>query len=307
MRSLMILGVLLLAGCGSKPGQAELVWGRRGVVNGDMVRPRAMTIDAQDRITIVDFTARLQTYDRDGKYLGITWQTPDYRRGRPSGLSLARDGNLLVCDSHYHCLRVYNPQGELLRTMGGEAGPEPGQLGYVSDVVQDADGTCFVAEFGEVQRISVLDAGGKFLRCWGREGTEPGEFSRLRALALGPDGLLYAVDACNHRIQVFDRQGKLQRIIGQAGSERGELLYPSDIAFTPEGDLAIVEKGNHRVQLFSRSGETLGTWGGPGRGPGQLHSPWALVVDSRGAIHVADTENHRVQRIRITPDREARP
>ncbi len=300
-RSIPWLAVLL-AGCGGNSDQPECVWGRHGVVAGDLVRPRAIAIDRQDRLYIVDFTARIQVYDRDGNYLGPTWQTPDFRKGRPSGLGIDREGNLIVCDSHYNCLRIYTPEGVLVRTIGGEAGTSPGQLGYVSDVVQDRDGTYFVAEFGENQRISVFDAEGKFLRCWGSEGGEPGQFSRLRGIALGPDDRLYACDACNHRIQVFDRYGHLQRILGRQGSERGELSYPFDLAFTTTGNLVVAELGNHRVQFLSPTGESLAVWGGPGRGPGQLHSPWGLAIDSRGAIHVVDTENHRVQRITLRPE-----
>ena len=71
-------------------------------------------------------------------------------------------------------------------SIGGVGGTEPGQLGYVSDVVQDADGYYYVAEFGENQRITKFDPDGKFVNCWGAEGSEPGQFSRVRALALGP-------------------------------------------------------------------------------------------------------------------------
>ncbi len=294
---LAAVGLLALAGCGGPHTEPELVWGRRGVQNGDMVKPRAVAIDAQDRLYIVDFTPRIQVFDRDGHFLGISWSTPDSRNGRPSGLSIDRDGNLLVSDSHYHCLRIYSPEGKLLRTLGGQAGTAPGQLGYVSDAVQDADGFYYVAEFGENQRITKLDADGKFVKCWGSAGSEPGQFARARALALGPDGNLYVADACNHRIQVFTRDGALVDCWGRQGTEPGELAYPYDLAFGRHGNLYVVEYGNHRVQKFTPRGVSLGCWGGPGREPGRLCSPWALCVDSRGKVHVMDSENHRVQRI----------
>src|SRR4029077_5379540 len=120
-----------------------------------------------------------------------------------------------------------------------------------------------------------------------------GEFSRIRALALGPDGLLYAADACNHRIQVFTRDGKLVRVWGKQGTEKGQLSYPYDLAFA-RGEtpcLYVVEYGNSRVQKFTPTGESLGTGGGPGREPGKLAGPWALAVDSKGRVHVIDSEN----------------
>jgi DNA-binding beta-propeller fold protein YncE len=252
-----LLGLVLLAGCGGPRAAPEVVWGKRGVAAGDFVRPRAAAIDANDHLYIADYTARIQVFDRDGKFLGRCWTTPDYRNGRPSGLCMARDGNLIVCDSHYHCLRIYSPDGQELRKIGGEAGTQPGQLGYVSDVVEDADGFLYVAEFGENQRITKLDADGKFIKCWGSPGTEPGQFARARALALGPDGNLYVADACNHRVQVFTRDGQLVRYWGQPGSAPGELQYPYDLAFNRDGELYVVEYGNHRVQKFTPEGESL--------------------------------------------------
>jgi DNA-binding beta-propeller fold protein YncE len=300
-RSALILAMLLLTGCAGPSATPELVWGQRGVQPGDLVKPRAVAIDSQDRLYIVDWTARIQVFDRDGKHLGPVWTCPDYRNGRPSGLSIDRDGNLLVSDSHYHCLRIYTAEGKLLRTIGGTTGTEPGQLGYVSDAVQDADGFYYVAEFGDNQRISKFDATGNFVKCWGGPGTAAGEFSRIRALALGPDGLLYAADACNHRIQVFTRDGTLVRMWGTQGSDNGQLSYPYDLAFSPGVTpyLYVVEYGNNRVQKFTPAGESLGVWGGPGREPGKLAGPWALAVDSKGRVHVIDSENDRVQRIRF--------
>jgi DNA-binding beta-propeller fold protein YncE len=289
--------LLALAGCGGPSETPELVWGQRGVQWGDLARPRAVAIDSHDHLYIVDFTARIQVFDRDGHYLNRGWKTPDYRNGRPSGLSIDRDGNLLVSDSHYHCLRIYSPDGIELRKIGGEAGPEPGQFGYVSDAVQDRDGNFYVAEFGENQRITKLNLDGKVVCCWGSPGHEPGQFARIRAMTIGPDNNLYCADSCNHRIQVFDQGGKLLRCWGTSGTEPGQLSYPYDVAFGPRGDLYVVEYGNHRVQKFTPEGKSLGVWGGPGREPGRLCSPWALAVDSRGRVHVIDTENHRVQRI----------
>ncbi len=135
---------LFVAGCGPS-AKPELVWGKRGVNDGQFVRPRAAAIGPDDRLYIVDYTARIQVFDLDGNYLGPTWTTPDYRNGRPSGLGIARDGNLIVCDSHYNTVRIYSRDGVELRSFGGTAGSEPGNFGYISDAVQDADGNFFVS------------------------------------------------------------------------------------------------------------------------------------------------------------------
>jgi sugar lactone lactonase YvrE len=297
---LALIFLLAFAWRGGDGDRPERTWGRRGVRDGDRGRPRAIALDRNDRLFIVDFTARIQAYDRDGNHLGLTWATPDYRNGRPSGLSIDRDGNLIVADSHYHCFRIYDPDnGKELRCIKAPAGKAEGQLSYVSDVVQDASGFYYIAEFGETSRITKMDENGKFVRCWGSPGLEPGQLGRARALALGPDGNLYVADATNHRIQVFSRDGALVRYWGEEGEAPGQLQYPYDLAFNKAGALYVVEYGNHRVQKFTPTGESLGCWGGPGRAPGQLHCPWGLAIDSHGRIHVLDTENHRVQRVRF--------
>lgn len=290
--------VVALVGCDGSGSAPDKVWGKFGPNNGMFMRPRAAATHG-DRIFVVDYSARIQVFDLDGNYVGPTWTTPDFRNGRPSGLGIDRDGNLIVCDSHYFCFRIYSPDGTELRKYGGVGGTEPGQLGYVSDAVQDSDGYFYIAEFGQNNRISKWDIDGKCVKCWGQAGTEPGQFQRVRALALGPDGLLYAADALNNRIQVFTRDGELVRVFGETGTGPGQLRYPYDLAFGPKGELYVVELENNRVQKFTPEGTSLGTWGGPGREPGQLHNPWALVVDRKGRVHIIDTDNHRVQRVRI--------
>src|SRR5262245_15663416 len=91
------------SGSGSEP---ELVWGQVGIVDGRFQKPRAITIDADDHLYIVDMTARIQVFDRDGKFLRM-WQTPTHVNGRPTGLSISRDGLLVVADTHYFRLLFY--------------------------------------------------------------------------------------------------------------------------------------------------------------------------------------------------------
>lgn len=294
---LPLVAVIVAAGGGLRGPGPDLVWGKRGQLPGDLSRPRAAAVIG-DTLFVVDFTARVQGYDLDGNHTGVTFTPPDFRNGRPSGLGVTRDGNLIVCDSHYHCVRIYTLDGRELRHFG-EAGTEPGRFGYVSDCVQDADGFFYVAEFGQNDRITKVDKAGRLVTAWGGSGVEPGRFQRVRALALGPDGNLYVCDASNHRVQVFTRDGELVRIIGGPGSGPGEFHYPSDVAVDRDGNIYVVERVNCRVQKLSPEGKPLGMWGTGGRGPGQLADPWALALDRFGRVHVIDTENHRVQRVRF--------
>ncbi len=303
------LGVLLLAAVvfccvslmlavGSAEWQKpEAVWGRRGVGDGRFQRPRAIAVDLDDRIFVVDKTARIQVFDTDGNFIR-GWRTPARETGKPTGLAIGCDGNLLVADTHYYRILIYSPEGELLRTIGGTYGHGPGEFGQVSDVVQDSKGNYYVAEKGEYDRIQKFSPGGKFLLQWGGHGVEPGQFSLPQSLAVDEDDHVWVADACNHRIQVFDELGTLLTIWGTEGSGPGELHYPYDLVLA-DGTVYVCEYGNHRIQQFTREGHHQRCWGANGREQGQLDGPWGLVRDSRGKIHVLDTNNHRVQRIRM--------
>jgi len=287
----------LCAGCG-RGGKPDLLWGQRGLKQGDFVRPRAIAIDTtgeRDELYIVDFSGRIQVFTPEGEYLR-GWSTPTIINGRPAGLGWGNGGTLLVADSHYSRVLVYSREGNLLRECTAQPGEGPGPIAYVSDVVQDDEGSFYLSEFGDEDRIRKLSPEGRYLKHWGTHGSEPGQLARPRALALGADGLLYVADNCNHRIQVFTRQGEFVRAFGRHGSGSGELSYPYDVTFDRTGHLLVAEYGNHRVQRLTTTGAPRGEWGGAGREPGRLHSPWGVAVDRRGRAFVLDTENHRVQR-----------
>jgi len=299
---LVLLCVLTgLTGCqrnGDSIGELVDVWGRRGISAGRFQKPRGLTIDRNDEIYIVDMTARIQVYDTQGNYLR-GWETPAHDVGRPTGLSVDRDGNILVADTHYHRVLIYSPRGELLRQIGGTHGLGPGQFGFVTDAVQDSQGNYYISEYGELDRIHKYSRAGKLLKEWGGHGREPGEFLRPQSLAIDDQDRLWVADSCNHRIQIFDTDGNLIRMWGEAGPDPGQLYYPYSIELDGEGHLYVVEYGNHRVQKFTLDGESLGCWGESGREPGQLFNPWAIARSSDGRLFVLDTNNHRVQEIRL--------
>ena len=300
---LSLLPLAMAPRTGIAGGKALQTWGRRGISPGRLQKPRAMAIDANDNIYVVDMTARIQVFDRQGHYLR-GWQTPASENGRPTGMSFDRAGNLMVADTHYYRILFYTPAGELLaeRTLGGVMGHAPGEFGLVTDAVQDSAGNYYVAEYGEYDRIQKFTADGQFLFQWGGHGSAPGQFVRPQNLAIDDQDHIWVADACNHRIQVFDATGdsaKLSRNWGSEGREPGKLKYPYDLALDGAGHVYICEFGNHRIQKFTLDGQLLGLWGNVGRDPGQLHNPWAMVRDSRGYLHVLDTYNHRVQRLKL--------
>jgi DNA-binding beta-propeller fold protein YncE len=303
-QGLLASGAALLAtGCGSgdntgNRGRWLQQFGRHGISPGRFTKPRGVAVDAQDQIYIVDLTARIQVFDRDYNYVRH-WQTPSHEYGRPTGLSVLRDGNIWVPDTHYYQILKYSPTGELLQTIGGKRGPKPGEFHFVTDVAELSTGELVISEYGEWDRIHLYSRQGEFIRMWGGHGSAPGEFLRPQSIIVDEQDQIWVADACNHRIQVFDKTGKHLHQWGEAGAALGQLNYPYSLCFDREGNLDICEFGNHRVQKFTRAGKSLGAWGQPGQREQQLNNPWSAVTDSRGRTVILDSMNHRVQVIEL--------
>ncbi len=301
---------LSLTGCvpigsGAAP---QLVWGRRGMSEGRFLKPRAITIDHEDNLYIVDTTGRIQVFDVDGKRLR-GWKTPETANGRPTGMATHASGGsdktprLLVADTHYYRTLAYRPDGTLIpdEQIGGTAGHSPGEFAFVTDAVCDDDGSYYIGEYGDSDRIQKFSPNGQWITQWGGTGRDPGKFVRPQSLVIR-NKILFVCDAANHRIQLFDisqDEPKLIDIWGSEGNAPGKFYYPYDLAIASDGSVLVCEYGNQRVQRFDANGNWLASWGGPGFEPGQLYQPWGLVVDSQDRVHILDSNNHRVQRIAL--------
>ncbi len=300
------IATLSLSGCVSSQQSElpELIWGRRGLSDGRFIKPRAIAIDQQDRLYIVDTTGRIQVFDVDGRVQHL-WSTPHIENGKPTGLAIQNlsvtDPRLLVADTHYYRMLAYTLGGDLIESaqIGGTAGHKPGEFAFVTDAVSDDDGCYYVGEYNASDRIQKFDPDGNFLTQWGGNGNEPGKFVRPQSLTIH-DGVLWVCDSCNHRIQRFDIAEQTPRLIdvwGGPGTAPGQFYYPYDLAVASDGTVVIVEHKNNRIQRFDQAGKWIASWGRPGFEPGELNGPWGVVIDSQDRIHILDSSNHRVQRI----------
>jgi DNA-binding beta-propeller fold protein YncE len=308
-QALTLVASAFFCGCvpnrSNNPGPSDLVIGQRGLADGRFQKPRAMAISPSDEIYVIDKTARIQVFNPAGKFLR-GWKTPEGANGKPTGASIdPTKGNLLVADTHYFRFLTYTPEGELLsdKTIGGVNGSEPGQFGWVTDITRAPDGTLYLAEYGEFDRIYKYSPDGQYVDRFGEHGDAPLQFSRPQTLAVDDAGLLWISDACNHRIQVVDwrdKEPKSVAILGGEGTEPGQLMYPYGMKLISDDRLLVSEFGGHRVQCWRRDGTPISSWGTPGSAAGELNQPWAVDTDSRGRVYVVDSGNNRVQRFSLT-------
>jgi DNA-binding beta-propeller fold protein YncE len=297
--------VVLLAGCAhdtptdqsidSRIFSRVQIIGTRGVGVGEFNKPRSIAVDRQDNIYVVDMTGRVQKFAPDGKFL-LLWQMPQTDLGKPKGMALDADGNVVVIEPHYQRINHFSTQGKLM-TQWGERGTNVGQLIMPRSMALDSHGNMFISEYTVVDRIQEFSPlGKKLLNVFGHSGTGSGEFDRPEGLGIDAADRLYVADSSNHRIQVFSPDGKWLRSYGKPGSGLGELSYPYDVRVDREGRQYVCEFGNSRIQVFDPSGRPLEIIGRAGIAPGEFGNPYGIALDSKGNLYVADSQNHRVQK-----------
>lgn len=126
---------------------------------------------------------RVQEFDASGSFLTT------FGRGQivdPGGLVLDAQGDVVVADDKADAIKVFGPDGRLLRAFG-QAGDAPGQLDFPTEMAVSGD-TLYVADTDH-SRIVRLDLGtGRPTGYWPTDQLQP------VSLALDWAGDLYAVN-----------------------------------------------------------------------------------------------------------------
>jgi hypothetical protein len=142
--------------------------------------------------------------------------------------------------------------------------------------------------------VQVYDAGGKFLRAWGRD-----TLKMAHHLKIDTEGNVWAADIGHHVVRKFTPEGKLLLTLGTVdhpGKDDSHFNMPTDMAIAPDGDVFVADGyGNARVVHFDKHGRFVKEWGDLGSKPGQFSIPHAIAVDSKGRLYVADRNNVRIQ------------
>ena len=101
--------------------------------------PEDVVADADGNIWTGVEDGRIVRISPDGGSVQVVADTG----GRPLGLAVARDGRLLICDSHRGLLR-YDPATAAIETLVAEVAGR--KLTFCSNVVESSDGTIFFTE-----------------------------------------------------------------------------------------------------------------------------------------------------------------
>ncbi|KPJ72027.1 MAG: hypothetical protein AMS14_08655 [Planctomycetes bacterium DG_20] len=317
------------AGCGPEgPETLEppVVWGGFGADAGRFDRPRAIACAPDGSVYVADladrasvrghekdlfvsprprepvFDGRIQKFDPAGK-LVQEWRLAPFDAGKPAGLAVAPNGDLLVGETHHHRVSRYSPQGQLLLRWGAY-GREAGQFLLIRDLTCDPKGNAYVVDYGYIEAVGLVSRLQRFtpdghITTIGKPGSAPGELDRPEGVALDAEGNIYVCESGNHRVQVFSPAGEFLRAWGGHGEQPGQFNKPYDIDVSADGYVYVADRDNHRVQVFTGDGKLVAVWGSLGTSRRHLASPWGVAVDRTGACFICDTGNQRVVKVRL--------
>lgn len=184
-------------------------------------------------------------------------------------------------------------------------------------VALDGDGTLYIADAGDNNRIRKIGVGGVVTTLAGSgEGFVDGvgaaaAFHTPSGLACDAAGNIYVADTGNHAIRKISPQGVVTTLAGTgvAGFRDGpgvqaQFNGPVGVAADASGNVYVADTYNDRIRVIRADGHVITLAGGekPGYqdGPGsaaRFDTPSALAVDALGNIWIADTRNNAIRKL----------
>lgn len=257
----------------------------------------------------------------------------------PYGVELDPDGNLFLVDRLNYCIRRVDAKTGVIVTVAGTGG----KSGYAGDggsahkaLLVEPNGACigpnhtmYIADVaGHRVRafhfptgvITTLGGNGKGATAGDGGPVKDATFFGPRAVAIGPDGLLYVVERNGNTIRRVDLgKGTVERFAGTGkrgytgdGGKALEATFdgPKEIDIDKDGNVFVVDTENEAIRRIDGKTGIITTVAGKGRtktpglgdgGPATtatLGRPHGVAVGPDGGIYIGDTNSHRIRRVK---------
>ncbi|CAH1245204.1 TRIM3 [Branchiostoma lanceolatum] len=178
----------------------------------------------------------VRVYSQEGELLETL--TTGYVRS-PFGVTVLRDGRMVVADTKRQACLLLQPDGSLIREIG------KGYLRYPwFTAVDESRGLVFVSDHS-AHKVLVFDLEGKFKVGFGKKGEKDGEFQNPSGIALDPAGNVLVVSRLDGRLQVFRPDGRYLRT---AVKIRGG--HPMGIVLTSDGYIAVACSWGNQTEFY---------------------------------------------------------
>jgi DNA-binding beta-propeller fold protein YncE len=226
-------------------------------------------------------------FDRDGRYLR-GWGDDLIKTAH--GMRIDKDDNIWVTDIGHHLVLKFSPDAKLLLALGTTDKPGTGvdQFDKPTDVAFGPADELYVSDGYGNSRVMQFDTRGKFVKTWGKPGTEPGEFNLPHSIRVDSRKHILVGDRENKRIQVFDGDGKVLAI--------WEGFAPYGLEIDRDGTIFVADGLADEIVQLDDTGKIDHAWGGEGAKPGQFNVPHMLATDAERNLFVAEIDGMRLQK-----------
>ena len=259
----------------------------------------AVGVDKSDNVYVFNRSEHpMMVFDRSGKFLR-SWGEGLFPRAH--GLHMAPDDTVWLTDDGDHTVRQCSLDGRVLLTIGVPGQPSPYMSGTpfhrCTHTALSPKGDLFVSDGYGNARIHKFSPDGKYLKSWGKPGSDPGEFNIVHNIICDEEGWVYVADRENHRIQVFNCDGKFETQWNNLHRPCGLFMTGGKCPHCYVGELGPVMQVNRnipnlgpRISILDRDGRRIGRIGGQhaGLGLNEFIAPHGIAVDSHGDMYVGE-------------------
>ena len=249
---------------------------------GVFLYPRCVAIDpVTNYIYICDGFNRVQVFDDSVDFL---FSFNDKMRG-PEGICIIED-KVYVTQYTSHYLNVYNTQGKLLGSVGGQGN---GELYF--------NGVAGIDVSAEKGRIYVAELHNNRIQCLKMDLTFHSYISHIlgpKDVKLTSDEVIVLCHASPCLIIYNYEHLSIRHIIYKGVGK--DVIFPAYLFVDQVGNFLITDYRAHCVRVFSHEGDFIHQIGEAGENTGQFINPNGIVMSNSGKIVVVSANaNHAIQ------------
>ena len=245
----------------------------------------------------------LYTLDANGKVRELWTQWDKLCEGSPGpGPHRLRispydpEHRVWVVNETFSQIYVFSNDGKKLLNTYGEKnvqGADKTHFAKPQDVAFLPDGRILVADGLDNHRVILFDKNMNYLSEVGGKGTGPGQFNGVHAIAVGPEGRIFALDRSGNRINVFRTTkdpAKLEFVEAWGGFQ-----LPLDLIVN-EDAIWMTDLSPLRFTKLDFKGNHLYTWMVPPDLPDGYLEVHTFTVDSDHNLYGGDNQYGRTQK-----------
>jgi len=210
---------------------------------------------------------------------------------KPRSLTLDTNDNLFVVDMTGR-VQKFSPDGKFLLSWQM---PQT-EIGKPKGMDRDRDGNIVILE-PHYQRVNHFTPDGKLVAQWGVKGTNAGELTLPRAIAVDTkNNVIVSEYTLVDRVQKFSAHG--QRVLatwGTPGLATGQFNRAEGVGVDANDRIYVADSCAHRIQVFSSDGKFLRAYGKAGSAKGEMNYPYDIRVDEQGRQYVCEYGGSRIQ------------